>query len=1085
MQKRGSLLSVLFTLALLIWTGSITRFQAQEPSTTAEAASEPANQDIFKNLSFRNLGPAAAGGRVTAVAGVPDNPALYYAGAAAGGMFKTIDGGLSWKAVFEHEKTASIGDIALAPSNPNLIWVGTGEGNIRNDVIDGAGVYLSADAGQSWKFMGLGNVGQISRVIVDPSDSNVVFVGALGHAWDPNADRGVYRTADGGKTWKKVLYVDDSTGASDLIMEPGNPKVLYAGMWHFRRYPWTLVDGGDSSGLYRSTDGGETWKKLNEGLPPGPWGRIAVAAAPSDPSHIYALIAAKRGMLWQSMDRGDHWTQVSDNRALDIRPFYFSRVMVSPGDENKLYFLSFDILESVDGGKTAHNTGRGVHSDHHALWIDPKNPSRMLEGGDGGVYLSMDGARSWQFLDALPIEQFYMVAADSATPYNLCGGLQDNNAWCGPSSNLGRRAGVSNADWYVVAGGDGEYAVPAPSDPNVIYADSQNGYVRRLDRRTHISHSIRPYLEGVEEMKPSDLKYRFNWTSPLAVSQTNPNEVYLGGNALFRSTDGGRNWTAISGDLTRNDRSKQDIAGGPVQHDISGAETYGTIICFTLAPTDPNVIWVGTDDGLVQVTRDAGKNWTNATTRISGAPEWARVYQVGVSPFDAGSAYVAFDGHELGDRHPYVYKTMNYGESWQKISAGLPDAPVEVVREDPNQRGMLLLGNDTGLFYSADAGEHWKPLKSNLPTVPVWDIKFVKDGHDLVLATHGRGIFVLDDVRPLEELTPGVEASDFHLFTPAPGALFHHWQSGSSGGYTAPNAPDGVTIDYLLKSKIEVTPEQKRAHETPVKIVITDDRGQIVNTVYGPSLAGVNRFVWNMHYEAARRIQADVPQDEAQAGAEEPPGGGFGRGQGPWVLAGNYHVAVTVKGQTEKAEISVRPDPNVQIDPADFRAQAEAALQMRSQVEALNEMINRIDGMEHEITAFQNTVHADKDLEPKYHSLIGQAHGLDDKLKALKAKFYSPTLQRTAGEDDVHELEDFHAQLSDLAGGLGFGYAEPPTALEKARMSELSKLLDGYVAEFNNLLRSDVATYNKAALSASAPTLFAGDPLAIKPPPAL
>ena len=1082
MKTRDSLRSVLAVVIALVGVSPLPALRAQNTPSNSDSA----NQDVFKNLNFRNLGPAAAGGRVTAVVGVSDNPALYYAGAAAGGVFKTIDGGLSWKPVFEHESTASIGDIALAPSNPNLIWVGTGEGNIRNDVIDGAGVYFSADAGQSWKFMGLGNVGQISRVIVDSSDSNVVFVGALGHAWAPNEDRGVYRTTDGGKTWKKVLYVDDSTGVCDLVMEPGNPKVLYAGMWQFRRYPWTLVDGGDSSGLYRSTDGGDTWKKLTEGLPQGPWGRIAVTAAPANPSHLYALIAAKRGMLWQSTDRGDHWTQVSDNRALDIRPFYFSRVIVSPEDENKLFFLSFNILESSDGGKTAHNSGRGVHSDHHALWIDPKNPKRMLEGNDGGVYLSMDGAQTWEFLDALPIEQFYMVAADSSTPYTLCGGLQDNNAWCGPSSNLGRRAGVSNADWYIVAGGDGEYAVPAPSDSSIIYADSQNGSVRRLDKRTHISHFVRPYLEGVEELKPSDLKYRFNWTSPLAVSETNPNEVYLGGNVLFKSTDGGRNWTAISGDLTRNDRSKQDIAGGPVQHDISGAETYGTIICFTLAPTDPKVIWAGTDDGLVQVTRDGGKTWTNATPHVPGAPEWARVYQVGVSPFDAGTAYIAFDGHELGDRHTYVYKTSNYGESWQKICTGLPEAPVEVVREDPNKRGLLLLGNDTGLFYSADAGEHWKPLKANLPTVPVWDIKFVKDGHDLVLATHGRGLFVLDDIRPVEEMTSSIETSEFHLFTPAPGTLFHHWQSGPGGGYTAPNAPDGVTIDYLLKSKIEVAPEQRRAHETPVKIVVTDARGQTVNTVYGPSLAGVNRYTWNMHYEPPRRVQADVPQDEAQAGAEEPPGGGFGgRGQGPWVLAGSYHVAVTVKGQTEKADITVRPDPTLQIDPAEFRAQTEAALQMRSRVDALNDMINRIDGMEHELTTFQNTVHAEKDLESKYQPLLAKGHSLDGKLKAMKAKVYSPTLQRSAGEDDIHELADFQSQLTGLAGGLGFAYAEPPTPLEKERMAELSNQLDGYVAEFDDLLRSDVAAYNKAAEAASAPTLFAGDPVAIKQPPSL
>ncbi|HXJ93123.1 MAG TPA: hypothetical protein VMT20_09600 [Terriglobia bacterium] len=1078
MKNARALHAVMAVLTLALFLASFPSARAQQ------AAADQQNTDVLKNLKFRNLGPAAAGGRLTSVVGIPGDPTTYYVGAAAGGVFKTTDGGLTWKAIFEHEATGSIGDVALDPANPNSVWVGTGEANPRNDVIDGAGVYFSPDAGQSWKFIGLREAGQISRVIVDPSNSNVVFVGALGHVWAPNADRGVYRTTDGGKTWKKVLFVDDTTGVASLAMEPGNPKVLYAGMWHFRRYPWTLVDGGDSSGIYRSTDGGETWKKLSEGLPQPPLGRIAVAIAPSNPTHVYALIGSKHGMLWQSLDRGDHWTQVSDNRSLDIRPFYFSRLEVSPVDENKIYSLSLNLMESDDGGKTAHDADRGVHSDHHAIWIDPKNPNRIIQGTDGGAYVSLDGAKTWRFLDGLPIEQFYMVAADSKVPYDLCGGLQDNNAWCGPSSNLGGRS-VVNADWYTVAGGDGEYAVPAPSDPKIIYADSQDGDIRRLDLTDHMGHYVRPYLIGVEEMKPADLKYRFNWTAPIAVSRTDANEVYLGGNVLFKSTDGGQHWTAISDDLTRNDKSKQDVAGGPVQHDISGAESYATLLCISIAPTDGKVIWTGSDDGLVHVTRDGGKTWTNATPNIPGAPEWARVYQIGVSPFDAGTAYVGFDAHELDDRRAYVYKTADYGRTWQKITNGLPDSPVTVVREDPNQRGFLVLGNEAGLFYSADAGEHWQPLKANFPTTPVFDILFVKNSDDLVAATHGRGLFVFDDIRPLEELTATKQAADFHLFTPAPGTLFHHWQTGESqpGAFSAPNAPEGVVIDYFLKSKLEPTPEQRRARETPVKIVITDSHGETVNTVYGPSEAGVNRYVWNMHYEPAKRVELET---RPGAEEEEPGGGGFfGRGVGPWVLAGNYKVAVTVKGQTQQADITVQPDPNLHIDPAVFRAQTEAALEMRSQVDALHEMLNRIDGMEHGLTAFQNTVQNDKDLREKYASLLKQGHQLDEKLKAVKAKVYSPTLQRTAGEDSIHELADFDSQLSGLARELGFAYGEPPTTLQKDLMAELSKQLGDHLAEFNQLLQGDVAAYNKAAFAVGAPTLFAGGRVAVKPAPAV
>ncbi len=1081
MEKARAFHAVLIVLVLVALFALFPAAHAQQ------AAAEQQNTDVFKNLKFRNLGPAAAGGRLTSVVGIPGDPTTYYVGAAAGGVFKTTDGGLTWKAVFEHEATGSVGDVALDPSNPNSIWVGTGEANPRNDVIDGAGVYFSPDAGQSWKFMGLREVGQISRVIVDPSNSNVVFVGALGHVWAPNADRGVYRTSDGGKTWKKVLFLDDTTGAASLAMEPGNPKVLYAGMWQFRRYPWTLVDGGDSSGIYRSTDGGEMWKKLSEGLPKPPVGRVAVAVAPSNPSHVYALIGSKHGMLWQSLDRGDHWTEVTDNHALDVRPFYFSRLEVSPVDENKIYCLSLNLMESDDGGRTAHDADRGVHSDHHAIWIDPKNPNRIIQGTDGGAYVSLDDAKTWRFLDGLPIEQFYMVAADSKVPYDLCGGLQDNNAWCGPSSNLGGRS-VGNADWYTVAGGDGEYAMPAPSDPKIIYADSQNGDIRRLDLTDHMGHYVRPYLMGVEEMKPADLKYRFNWTAPIAVSRTDANEVYLGGNVLFKSTDGGQHWTPISDDLTRNDKSKQEVAGGPVEHDISGAESYDTLLCISIAPTDGKVIWTGSDDGLVHVTRDGGKTWTNATPNIPGAPEWARVYQIGVSPFDAGTAYVAFDAHELDDRRAYVYKTADYGRTWQKISNGLPDSPVTVVRENPNQRGFLVLGNEAGLFFTCDGGDHWQPLKTNFPTTPVFDILFVKDSHDLVAATHGRGIFVFDDIRPIEELTAETEGADFHLFTPAPGTLFHHWQTGESqpGAFSAPNAPEGVMIDYFLKSKLEPTPEQRRTHETPVKIVITDGHGQTVNTVYGPTDAGVNRYVWSMHYDPAKRVELETPP--GQAGAEEEPGGGggfFGRGVGPWVLAGNYHAAVTVKGQTQQADITVQPDPNLHIDPAVFRAQTEAALQMRSEVDALHEMLNRIDGMEHGLTTFQNTVQSDKDLREKYASLLKQGHQLDEKLKAFKAKVYSPSLQRTVGEDSIHELADFDSQLSGLARELGFAYGEPPNALENDQMAEFSKQLNGYLGEFNQLLEGDVAAYNKSAFAAGAPTVFAAEPVAVKPAPTL
>lgn len=1038
-----------------------------------DAASSDQQKDIFANLKFRDLGPGSAGGRVAAVAGIPGDPNVYYVGAGGGGVFKTVDGGLSWKAVLEHADTASIGAIAVAPSNPSYVWVGTGEGNIRNDVLDGGGVYFSSDAGNSWKFMGLADTQQVTDIVIDPNDPNTVFVGALGHAWGPNAERGVFKTTDGGKTWKKVLFVNDTTGVADLEMSPGNPQVLFACMWEFRRYPWTLIDGGPGSAIYRTTDGGDTWQKLTKGLPEGPWGRSSIAIAPSNPDHLYVLIAAKHGMLWQSTDMGDSWTSVNDSHNLDVRAFYFSKVVVSPENENRVYFLSFNMMESIDGGKTAFVADRGVHSDHHTMWIDPKNPNRIIQGNDGGVFLSTDGAKTWNFLDGLPIEQFYMVSTNSRVPYSVCGGLQDNSAWCGPSSDVsnGRVAGTA---WYTVVGGDGEYSVWAPSDPDIVYSDAQNGSIERLDLKTHISHYIRPYLPGVEETKPADLKYRFNWTSPIAVSPTDANEVYIGANAVFKSTDGGKTWAAISGDLTRNDKSKQMIAGGPIQHDISGAETYDTILSITLAPTDPKVIWVGTDDGLVQVTRDGGKTWTEVSKNISGAPEWARVYQVGVSPFDAGTAYVTYDAHELDNRGVYVYRTEDYGATWQSISNGLPNSPTHVVREDPNQKGFLVLGTDTGLYYSIDRGDHWQPLKSNFPTAAVMDVQFVKSTHDLVVATHGRGILVLDNIRPLEEMTPDTEASDFHLFAPGPAVMLHTWRTdeGAPAGYSAPNAPNGAEIDYYLKSEIKPAPEARMQRQGPVKIVFTDEKGNVVTTDYGPAQAGVNRFIWNMSAEGPIRLKTE---------RTPPPNEFFNPNRGPRVAPGTYKVSVTVNGQTQSQSVTIEPDPNLHIDPAVFREQAQVGLEARNEASALNDMINRIDAIDKTLDDFRSSVQSgDQQEQAKYRAIIERGRDLSKTLNAIRDSVYDPDIQHDVPEDDIHALARLQSQINGLVFQAGGAYGEAPNELMRAQMADLYAQEADVLKKYNDALKTDIAEYNRAAEAAGAPTVFGGSAITVE-----
>ncbi len=651
------LFSFLFSfLFLLIFTVKI--LPEVKSDTDEINNSQKDTTDIYSSLKFRNIGPAIGGGRVTSVVGISGSPEIYYIGAAGGGVFKTTNAGHSWNAIFT-KYPSSIGAIALAPSNNNLIWVGTGESNIRNDVIDGHGVYYSPDGGSTWKFMGLKDAGQISKIVIDPNDPKTVFVAAIGHAWAPNKERGLFKTTDGGKNWNKVLFVNDTTGVSDVVFQPGNPELMLAGTWQVIRHPWGLIDGGAGSSIYESKDEGETWQKLSKGLPKSPLGRISFATSLSNPDHVYALIESKHGTLWDSQNFGKDWKMVSNNHQINVRPFYFSKMAVAPNSDNKLYFLSFLITESTDGGKTVKSINNGIHVDHHSIWIDPKNPNRIIVGNDGGVYQSLNAGKDWIYFNNIPIEEYYQVAADTQLVYNLGGGLQDNNAWYGPSRNL-KGSSIDGSNWFVVSGGDGEYVVPAPSNPNVVYSEAQNGYLNRLDIKTGIQKHIRPYFFDVTDKSPDQLKYRFNWTTPIAVSSNNENEVYLGGNVLFRTEDGGNNWSIISPDLTRNDKSKQQKSGGYINLDMSGAETYGTILSIGLSQQDSKTIWIGTDDGQVQVTKDGGNNWTNVTKNIPHLPEWGRIYQLDVSTFSPSTCYIAVDLHMLDNKKPFVYKTNDY-----------------------------------------------------------------------------------------------------------------------------------------------------------------------------------------------------------------------------------------------------------------------------------------------------------------------------------------------------------------------------------------------------------------------------------------
>jgi len=739
-------------------------------------------------------------------------------------------------------------------------------------------------------------------------------------------------------------------------------------------------------------------------------------------------------------------------------------------------------MVSEDGGKTGRSTTRGVHVDHHALWIDPMDPDRLIDGNDGGVYITTDGARSWRYTDNLPVEQFYSVAQDDETPYNLCGGLQDNNAWCGPSNSLSR-GGITGYDWFTVTGGDGEYAIPARGKGvHMVYVDSQNGVIQRVNIQNGLSNSIRPYLHGVQLKKPADLKYRFNWTSPIAVSLTDPNEVYVGGNVLFKSTDGGAHWTPISSDLTRNDKTKQETSGGSIEYDISGAETFDCILSFSISPLDPKIIWVGTDDGVVQVTRDGGANWSNVTSSIPELPQWGRLQQIEASPNDPATAYIAVDFHELDNNKPYVFKTHDYGKTWTPIMHGLPEEdPARVVREDPNQKGFLVVGTDTGLFYSYDDGSHWTALKSNFPTVPIYDIKFIKKNHDLVVATHGRGIFILDDISPLEESGAQLARSDFHLYGGVPGTNWHNWNKHgfSSGGYSAPNPANGSSITYYLPSEIKVTPEQRKKNQTPVKILISDSSGQVVRTLYGPSKSGVNRTSWNLRYDGPKKLNF-LPPPPAEREEEE---FFFDPNTGPTALPGTYKVAVTVNGKTETRDLQVESDPRFNLDANALRAQLKLGLELRDELSALNEALNRLSSLHKQITSMQEIIGTDESADGQtnvaYKPVLEQAKALDKKLSALQNPLYNTDVQ-PFGQDDIHYLQRFHNQLEGIMRNVMNAYGDAPSPVLVEEAASLRKELEQHLQEFNTFLNTDVAAFNKTAVEHGSSTLFAGGPVQIK-----
>jgi photosystem II stability/assembly factor-like uncharacterized protein len=1027
----------------------------------APKADKPESPKEFKALKYRNVGPAA-GGRVSRATGVPGNPLIYYAATASGGVWMSNDGGTTWKSVFDDQPTSSIGSIAVAPSDTNVVYVGSGEANIRGNVAAGNGIYKSVDGGKTWTHVWT-QEGQIGTMVVHPKNADIAYAAVLGHAFGPNAERGVYRTRDGGKTWQQVLKKDNDTGASDVAMDPSNPSTLFAGFWQARRFPWDLQSGGPGSGLYVSHDGGDTWKQITaHGLPDGIWGKVGVAVAPSDGLRVYALIEAEKGGLFRSDDGGETWDLVSPSRALRQRAWYYSTITVHPTNANEVWFPQVPMLRTIDGGKTIEYVKKLPHGDNHDAWFDPADPKRMIVANDGGVHISRNGGTSW-FTPPLPIAQFYHVAADSRHPYWVAGAMQDLGTAQGPSDSL--TAGIHVTDWHDVGGGEAGHVYSDPSDPNIVYAGEYLGIITRYDYRTRDARNVSAWPENPSGKGGEDMKYRFQWTAPISGSPFDPKVVYHGAQVIFRTRDGGQSWQPISPDLTRNDKSKQKWAGGPITGDNTGVETYDTVFAIAESPKQKGLIWAGSDDGLVHVTIDDGRNWKNVTAAMPGFPEWGTVSIIEPSPFDASTAYVVVDAHRLDNMHPYLYTTSDLGKTWKRLDGSLPqDVYLHAVREDPAKRGQLYLGTERGVMFSPDEGQTWRPLQLNLPTVAVHDL-VVKDD-DLVLATHGRALWILDHIQPIREYTDTIATEPLHLFAPAPATRWHYGSAswGTSGTFS--NPPHGATIYYTLKDeekgelKVEILDSQNRVVRTlsstapqPMGSDDNEDPDDFKKEAL-PRVAGVQRAVWDLRYEGARKIK------NGRIDTGDP-------NTGPRVAPGTYTVKLTAGGKTLTAPLKVIVDPRGDLSQADLDAQAAFSVRVRDDISTLTDLVNQLRSVQEQLKA-RNTALDARKSESGVADLIKESEGAIKRAFALEDKLHNPTAEVVYDILAMRGGARLYSRLSPLQMWALESNGAPTAGMTQV-LTEQEKELAALETETKQFISGDVAKINQRATQLNLP----------------
>ena len=859
-------------------------------STTALAQ---VPESVFDGMSRRDIGPAVMSGRIVDLAVFEDDPSIFYVASASGGLLKTLNAGASWENVFESQPTVSIGDIAINPTDPNLVWVGTGEANNRQSSSWGDGIYKSTDAGKTWRHMGLRETQHIGRIIVDPTDTDIVYVAAVGRLWGANKERGVFKTTDGGVTWQHVLAINENTGAIDLVMDPANSKVLLAAAYQRRRTGWGFNGGGPDSGIYKSVDGGRTWRKITAGLPAGDTGRIGLDVYRRDSNIVYATVENRDGGIYRSEDRGETWSKVN---TLNPRPMYFSQIRIDPNDRQRIYVGGVNLHISDDGGKTFRDDGApGVHLDHHAFWINPRNSRHLIDGNDGGVWVSQDRATTWEHLNNYPIGQFYNVTVDMQQPYHIYGGMQDNASWGGPSS-VRDRQGIANEHWYQMLACDGMFTVVDPTDGDTIYTNCQNGRIVRYNRKTGERKMIMPQPESGEP------PLRWNWTAPIIVSAHDKRTIYTGANRVFKSSDRGQSWTAISADLTNALDRDELLIMGVSGRDITvarndGMSSFGNITSLAESPRNAGLLYGGTDDGNVHVSRDGGATWINVTNRIPGVPKLIYVSRLTPSAFAEGTVYASFDGHRSDDFKPYVFISTDYGNTWRSISNNLPIGSVYVIREDPRNQDLLYVGTEFGLFVSIDRGANWTRWKG-MPTVAVYDMVIHPRDNDLILGTHGRSFMVFDDITPLQQLNAKVLSAPSHVFDIGPAMQYIPNENGwflGGRSFRAPNRALGAFVNYYLRADVK----------EDVTIAISDAAGNVIRQLKGPKTAGLHRVAWDL------RSEPFGPSTSGLAGAF------VLTNLGPFVPPGEYRVQVTINGQATTKSVTVNPDPLVDMTDED------------------------------------------------------------------------------------------------------------------------------------------------------------------------